>query len=118
MQNKVAIGPTELAEDTTPSYLSTKPVARCAKRGCMVAGTEVWSGAKLVARCWKRGEAVTNRDLTSAGIDQNPAGVRSDLWYEIVLHDGRAGYLAEVYIAPSQRGGMGLPECSQQGATI
>ncbi|MFV2109246.1 hypothetical protein [Micromonospora sp. LOL_015] len=38
----------------------------------------------------------------------------SDLWYEIVLHDGRTGFLSEVYIAPEYRGGMNLPECPHQ----
>ncbi|MFB6393593.1 hypothetical protein [Polymorphospora lycopeni] len=58
---------------------------------------------------------MTNSDLTSEGIDHNPAGVTSDLWYKVVLHDGRAGWLSEVYIAPEHRGGMGLPRCAAQG---
>ncbi|WP_229402594.1 hypothetical protein [Micromonospora okii] len=114
VHNKVAIGPNGVAEDSTAAYLSTKPVAKCTARGCKIAGTEVWSGTELVARCWVRGDRLTNRDLTSAGIEQNPGGVASDLWYEIALHDGTVGYLSEVYIAPEHRGGMGLPLCAQQ----
>lgn len=112
VHNKVAIGSTGLVEDSTPAYLSTEAVPRCAARGCKVPGTEVWSDVILVARCWTRGETVTNRDLTSEGIEQNPAGVTSDLWYEIVLHDGRTGYLSEIYVDANHRGGMGLPECA------
>ncbi|WP_435126317.1 hypothetical protein [Micromonospora tulbaghiae] len=114
VHNKVAIGASGLAEDSTPSYLSTRPVSRCASRGCKIAGTEVWTGAQLVARCWTRGDTLTNRDLTSENISQNPAGVSSDIWYEIVLHDGQSGYLSEVYIAPQHRGGMNLPECPRR----
>ena len=111
VHNKVAIGENGVAEDTTPAYLSAEPVARCAARGCKVPDTEVWSGAVLVARCWVHAATMTNRDLTSHGIERNAAGVSSDLWYEIILHDGRTGYLSEVYVQPEHRGGVGLPEC-------
>ncbi|MEU8025637.1 helix-turn-helix transcriptional regulator [Micromonospora harpali] len=112
VQNKVAIGPSGLAEDTTPAYLSGRPAPFCAKRGCKVPGTEVWSGAVLVARCQVVGDKITNRDLTSEGIETNPNGVASNIWYEVVLHDGRTGYLSEVYVEARYRGGMGLPICT------
>ncbi|WP_433342092.1 hypothetical protein [Micromonospora sp. CA-111912] len=111
VQNKVAVGASGIAEDSTPAYLSSKPVSFCARRGCKVPGTEVWSGTILVARCWTRGATLTNRDLTSTGIENNPAGVSSDLWYEVVLHDDRAGYLSEVYVEARHRGGLRLLEC-------
>ncbi|MEW2144179.1 hypothetical protein AB0869_15340 [Micromonospora vinacea] len=49
--------------------------------------------------------------MTTENISQNPTGFSSDIWYEIVLHDGRSGYLSDVYIAPQNRGGLSLPEC-------
>jgi|GEM_PF-3075294 len=114
VHNKVAIGASVLIEDSTPAYLSTRPVGRCTSRGCRIAETDMWSGAQIVARCWVRGETLTNQDLTSPDIDKNEGGVTSDLWYEIILHTGTVGYLSEVYVSPSNRGGMDLPECRTQ----
>ncbi|GHD52457.1 hypothetical protein GCM10010335_64990 [Streptomyces galbus] len=111
VQNKVAIGPSTLTEDSTPAYLSTKTVSRCRIRHCMLADTTMTSGAKLVATCWTRGETLTNADITSAGINHNPEAVSSDRWYLAKWKDGRTGYICEVYIAPPYRGGMGLNRC-------
>jgi len=46
VQNKVAVGPDSLVEDTTPAYLSSAPIAYCASasRSCKVLGTEMGSG--------------------------------------------------------------------------
>jgi hypothetical protein len=38
IQNKVATGPTALTEDTTPVYLSSKPIPFCSREGCEVPG--------------------------------------------------------------------------------
>jgi hypothetical protein len=111
VQNKVASGPSTLTEDTTPAYLSSKPIARCSKRGCKVEGTDMWSGATFAVTCWATGEEITNQDTTSAGIEQNPHAATSSRWYRGEWPDGRAGYLSEVYVAQEYRGGLGLPEC-------
>ncbi|MFI2666834.1 helix-turn-helix domain-containing protein [Micromonospora carbonacea] len=111
VQNKVAIGPSDLVEDRTPAYLSAEPAARCAARGCKLDDTEMWSGTLVPVTCWVTGTEVTNRDTTSAGIAQNPNGVTSRLWYRVVWPDGRAGFLAEIYVAPEYRGGLALPAC-------
>ncbi len=47
VQNKVALGAAQLIEDTTPAYLSTKPVPYCTRLGCRMLGTE-W----VAAPCW------------------------------------------------------------------
>ncbi|MER5201028.1 helix-turn-helix domain-containing protein [Streptomyces sp. NPDC002755] len=115
VQNKVAIGPNQLVEDSTPAYLSSRTVSRCARRGCKLVDTDFWSGAKLVATCWTRGERLTNQDAGSDGIQRNKNRVTSDLWYRAVWPDGRSGYLAEVYVVVGDRGGLGLGRCSARG---
>ncbi|MEV6839615.1 helix-turn-helix transcriptional regulator [Streptomyces sp. NPDC051133] len=112
VQNKVAIGPTSLVEDKTPAYLSSETISHCGARGCKLAGTEMWSGAKLVVFCWTRGEKLTNEDITSAGIARNKGGATSDLWYGAKWKDGRTGYFPEVYLTPADRGGSDLARCS------
>lgn len=112
VQNKVAIGEGQLVEDRTPSYLGERPVARCANvPGCKIPGTEVGTGATLVAVCQLTGESITNADLTSTSIGQNPNAAVSELWLGARAPDGRVGYISEVYLAPPYRGGLGLPPC-------
>ncbi|GAA4784504.1 hypothetical protein GCM10023200_17690 [Actinomycetospora chlora] len=112
VQNRVAIGPGGLVEDSTPSYLGTRPVAYCARQpGCKIPGTEVGSGATFVAVCQLSGDAITNADLTSTSIGQNPNAAVSALWLGARAPDGRIGYISEVYLAPPYRGGLGLPPC-------
>jgi lambda repressor-like predicted transcriptional regulator len=110
VQNKVALGATELVEDTSPAYLSAEPVAYCSRRGCRMEGTDVASGALLVAVCHVRGERMWNYNLDSPAAD-NPHRAASDLWYRLAWPDGRRGYLSEVYLDPASRGGLGLPQC-------
>lgn len=112
VQNRVAIGPGDLVEDRTPSYLSSRPVAYCARiPGCKIPGTDVWSGATFEAVCQLTGEVITNADLTSTSIGQNPNAAVSEVWLGALAPDGRVGYISEVYLAPSYRGGLGLPPC-------
>ncbi|MDX3639703.1 helix-turn-helix domain-containing protein [Streptomyces sp. MB09-02B] len=111
VQNKVAIGPDQLVEDSTPSYLSSRTVSRCSLRDCELSGTGMWSGTKLVATCWIHGERLTNQDASSAGIERNTHGVTSNRWYRADWPDGRSGYLSEVYVAADDRGGLGLRPC-------
>lgn len=111
VQNKVAFGPSTLQEDRTPEYLSSRPVSRCAEHGCELSGTQMWSGTTVVVDCHIEGELLTNADIASPGIKTNPNAAASALWYEAVWPDGRRGYVSEVYLAPSYRGGMDLPPC-------
>lgn len=112
VQNKVATGYSALTEDSTPAYLSTKPDPFCAEDGCEVRGTSMWSGAVLQAICTIRGTEMTNENLQSPGISRNKGGVISALWYRAEMPDGTPGYLSEVYVTPSSRGGLGLPACA------
>ena len=112
VQNKVAIGEGQLVEDRTPSYLGERPVARCANLpDCKIPGTDVGTGATFVAVCQLTGESITNADLTSTSIGQNPNAAVSELWLGARAPDGRVGYISEVYLAPAYRGGLGLPLC-------
>lgn len=112
VQNRVAIGDGALVEDRTPSYLSARPVARCANiPGCKIAGTDVSSGFTVAAVCQLTGEVITNADVTSTNIGQNPNAAVSALWLGARAPDGRIGYISEVYLAPAYRGGLGLPAC-------
>lgn len=112
VQNKIAIGTGDLIEDPAgPAYLSTRPAPWCARDGCKVAGTDLGSGARLVVTCHVTGSLMTNYNMDSEPVQQNPNRVRSTLWYRAAFPDGRTGYLSEVYIAPQYRGGMGLPIC-------
>ncbi|MFR9805634.1 helix-turn-helix domain-containing protein [Pseudonocardia sp. RS010] len=115
VQNKIALGASELVEDTGPAYLSSRPAAFCATKGCKVQGTEISSGALLAATCTARGDMMWNYNLDSPAAE-NPHRAKSDLWYQVSWPDGRTGYLSEVYVDPASRGSLGLPSCdTQQG---
>ncbi|OLZ51151.1 hypothetical protein BS329_18090 [Amycolatopsis coloradensis] len=111
VQNKIALGPRGLVEDSTSAYLSKRTIARCGAYGCKIDGTEFWSGAVLAVRCYARGTLMHNFDLTQSGARQNPDAVESDIWYRTAMPDGRTGWLSEIYVEPANRGGMGLPVC-------
>ncbi|MFB9686018.1 helix-turn-helix domain-containing protein [Amycolatopsis plumensis] len=111
VQNMYASGPSGLYEDRSPSYLSSRPVARCANIGCKLPDTEMSTGAAITAICHIQGELLTNADISSPGIKTNPNASASALWYEIIWPDGRRGYISEVYLAPAYRGGLALPPC-------
>ncbi|MFC5138687.1 hypothetical protein ACFPK1_10630 [Actinomycetospora rhizophila] len=112
VQNRVAIGDGALVEDRSPSYLSARPVARCANiPGCKIPGTDVASGFTFLAVCQLTGEVITNADITSTNIGQNPNAAVSEVWLGVRAPDGRIGYISEVYLAPAYRGGLGLPAC-------
>ncbi|MET8848526.1 helix-turn-helix domain-containing protein [Amycolatopsis sp. NPDC004625] len=111
VQNMYASGPSGLHEDRSLSYLSSRPVARCANNGCKLPGTEMSTGAAITAICHIQGELLTNADISSPGIKTNPNASASALWYEIIWPDGRRGYISEVYLAPAYRGGLSLPPC-------
>ncbi len=111
VQNKVALGAAELVEDSSPAYLSGEPVSFCSRRGCRLEGTDMASGALVVGVCRATGEKMWNYNLDSPAPD-NPHRAASDLWYRIAWPDGRYGYLAEIYVEPASRGGLGLAECA------
>src|SRR5215469_4191675 len=111
VQNKIATGPSALTEDSTPAYLSTKPIPFCSEQHCEIPKTQMPSGAVLRAICIVRGAEMTNENLHSAGIARNKGGVISSLWYRVEMPIGTTGYLSEVYVAPAYRGGLGLPTC-------
>jgi hypothetical protein len=112
VQNKIAVGATTLTEDSTPEFLSSRPVAYCPRRGCVVPGTDnLWSGALLPAVCYTHGETITNANFSSQGIKENPGAVTSDGWYQVQLPSGVRGYIPEAYLTQGDRGGRGLPAC-------
>jgi hypothetical protein len=112
VQNKVAFGPSSLLEDDSPSYLSSRPVARCANLpDCKLEGTDVKSGDILQAVCQLQGELLTNANISSPGVETNPNVAASALWYGVIWRDGRKGFISEVYVGPTYRGGLGLPPC-------
>lgn len=112
VQNKYAAGPNTLAEDSTPAYLSTRPVPRCASNSCKVPGSDLATGDVLVADCTVEAEQpMTNADIDSPGVRYNPGAAISNLWYHAHRSDGLSGLISEVYVASRYRGGLGLPVC-------
>ncbi|SDG16145.1 helix-turn-helix domain-containing protein [Pseudonocardia oroxyli] len=111
IQNKVALGATDLVEDSGPAYLSSRPEPFCGRNGCKLDGTDVTSGILLPAVCTVTGAEMWNYNLDSPAAD-NPNRARSSLWYRLTWPDWRAGYLSEVYLDPASRGGLGLPACA------
>jgi hypothetical protein len=112
VQNMVAFGPSSLEEDRSPSYLASRPVAHCADMpGCKLDGTDVTTGDTLQAVCQLQGELLTNADVESPGVKANPNVAGSALWYGAMWRDGRRGFISEVYVKPTYRGGLGLPPC-------
>jgi hypothetical protein len=111
VQDKLATGPSALIEAPNAAYLSREPIPGCATRGCEVPQTQMWSGTPLQAVCQIRGAMMTNEDRASAGIARNKGGITSSLWYECIFSSGARGYLSEVDVAPTYRGGLDLPAC-------
>jgi len=112
VQNKVASGATGFYEDSTPVYLSTKTEPMCSHNGCEVPDTQMWSGAVLRAICQIRGYDLTDANTHSVGIEHNPNAVTSSRWYGVQMPAGVTGYIAEAYLTPASRGGLGLPTCA------
>jgi hypothetical protein len=109
VQNKVALGPTAIVEDVSPAYLSSRPIPYGVNYGCKIPGTNLVTGTPLVAEYQILGEWMANYNLDSSEVRDNPNKAFSNLWYYVVLHNGVAGFLSEVYVEPASRGGMGLP---------
>ena len=112
VQNKIATGSSGLIEDTTPVYLSNRPIPFCSRNGCEVPNTSMWSGAILQALCQIQGTGITNANTTTTGIEHNPNVATSTIWYLVQTPDDTTGYISEVYLTPASRGGLGLPTCA------
>jgi hypothetical protein len=112
--NKLVFGAKGIREDTTPAALSTLHRIRCQKLGCNVAGTERHTGGTLPPPvCQAQGDLVTNGSLSDPSDDHNPALVTSTRWYGVPGPHTPTDldYINEVWVQPSERGGLGLPTC-------
>ena len=109
--NQVTNGATQMREDSTPAYLSSAAQKYCKSRGCMLAGTEMSTGHPLTVYCQITGEQTTNGNNNDSTDADNPGRYTSTRYYGARWSDGRTGYISEVWINPSQRGGLGLPGC-------
>jgi hypothetical protein len=111
VSNRVTNGSSAMREDT-PAYLSTVRQNYCRRDGCVIAGTDRASGGTYTpAVCQAQGARTTNGDDGNANDDGNPGLFSSTRWYGVRLGDGAVGYISEVWIDPSQRGGLGLTNC-------
>jgi hypothetical protein len=77
----------------------------------MLPGTDLSTGDTVTARCQTQGARTTNGEDGDAVDDRNPGLFESTRWYGVVWPDGQFGYLSEVWINASDRGGLGLPSC-------
>lgn len=110
VQNKWAGGTTELIEYGDPTYLSPQPM-RCVEHSCAVDGTDMRSGALLPVTCQIDGDQRYNYNV-DVNLGKNPNKVSSTLYYRGIFPNGRAGYISEVRVVASSRGGLGLPKCT------
>jgi hypothetical protein len=109
--NRVTSGP-RMREDDEPVSLSMKPAANCADRNCLIKGTNRETGGTYdAAVCQRQGEEITNGQDTTALDDANPELFQSRRHYGVRLDEDTFGYVSEVWIAPRDRGGLGLPIC-------
>jgi hypothetical protein len=101
-----------MREDPTPVRLTTQPWIRCGTRGCNIGGTERGSGGTYdAAVCTTFGERTTNGNDGDPADDANPERYESTRYYGVRLANGTFGYVSEVWIRASDRGGLGLPGC-------
>lgn len=111
VDNRVTNG-AGMREDTTPARLTTQPWTFCGRRGCNIDGTERSSGQTYSsAICQTTGERTTNGNDSDPSDDANPARFESTRYYGVRLADARFGYVSEVWIRATDRGGLGLPAC-------
>ncbi|MEV0134488.1 hypothetical protein AB0H83_39270 [Dactylosporangium sp. NPDC050688] len=111
VQNLATRGAGAMGEDPVPAYLTTYPETSCSKKGCNIAGTDRRTGGTYApAVCQTQGPRTTNGNDSDPADDTNPRLYTSTRYYGVQL-DGRIGYISEVWIQPSQRGGLGLRQC-------
>lgn len=111
--NRVTSGPKKMREDAKdPVFLLTRALAFCDERRCAIPGTRRESGDIYDgAVCRRLGERVTNGQDNSRIDDHNPGLFSSRRYYGVRLENGAFGYVSYVWIAPEDRGGLGLPPC-------
>lgn len=111
--NKVTDGAKRMRDDDAhPAYLSTVPGSFCKNEGCAIPGTDVSTGDTIrPAICQRGGAEITNGNDESPADDNNPGLDTSDLWYGVRRPDDTVGYVSEIWVRPSQRGGLGLRHC-------
>jgi hypothetical protein len=111
--NKVTSGSKAMRDDDKhPVYLAWKRVAFCDERGCTIPGTHRESGQSFrSAVCRQKGERVTNGQDDSPDDDGNPGLFESNWYYGVRLDADTFGYINEVWVAPKDRGDLGLPNC-------
>lgn len=111
VDNRVTNG-ASMREDSTPTRLTTQPRAFCGTRGCNINGTERSTGGTYdAAVCQTTGERITNGNDGDPSDDGNPERFESTRYYGVRLSNGVFGYVSEVWIRASDRGGKGLPQC-------
>jgi hypothetical protein len=111
--NKVTSGAKAMRDDDQhPVYLAWKRVAFCDERGCTIPGTHRETGQTFrSAVCRQEGERVTNGQDDSRNDDKNPGLFESSWYYGVRLNPETFGYINEVWVAPKDRGDLGLPNC-------
>lgn len=112
VENQVTDGEAMREDTRHPAYLSSEPVKFCKDREppCDV-GRDLSVGERLTALCQVTGDEVTNGWKSDSRDDDNPGLDTSSLWYELRAGDGTTGYLSVIWLAPGDRGGLGLPRC-------
>lgn len=68
-------------------------------------------GTYSPAVCQRQGARTTNGNDSDPSDDGNPSLFSSTRWYGVRLPAGNVGFISEVWIDPSQRGGLGLAGC-------
>ncbi len=112
VDNRITSG-SRVQEDPQRVSLTTRPVPNCGSRGCEVDDSPMWESKQQIDRavCQHQGERITNGNDVSKADNENPVLDDTRLYYGVVLKDGASGYIAEIWIAREQRGGLGLPPC-------
>lgn len=110
--NKVTNGANLMRDDAHPAYLSTVPRNFCKDADCAIPGTDVSTGDTVgPAVCQQNGARTTNGDESSTVDDNNPGLYSSEIWYGVRGPDDTIGYISDVWVRPSRRGGLTLPDC-------
>lgn len=112
VQNKHLEGGSGLAEDGTPSYLSSQMIPKCASNNCKVGGTDMWSNDTFTATCWNTGATITNENRGTSADDGNPNKIETDRWL-FGTRNGGYGAISYVYVTPDTRSQADarLPHC-------
>jgi hypothetical protein len=110
VSNKLVLGSSATYEALDPVVLSTSPENYCRPDTCAVAHTNMTTGDTLRVYCHVDGPTTTNINTSQPSDARNVARATSTLWY-YGERNGTHGYLSEVWLQASDRGGLGLPTC-------